>query len=203
MKYILHERNERNFPIKSEERLSLSIDKGVTLYAEKTTNLDRYKDDVTQYKLAHPGDLVMNSMNMIVGASGVSDYFGCVSPAYYVFFDEDKEHETTKYMGYVFQTPRVLSALRRLGKGIMFIDRGHGRINTCRLKVSRYDLFHLPLPLPPASERIEIIAFLQRECNVVDAIISKKKEQLATLAAYKKSLIYEYVTGKKEVPTDE
>ena len=137
MKYILHERNERNFPIKSEERLSLSIDKGVTLYAEKTTNLDRYKDDVTQYKLAHPGDLVMNSMNMIVGASGVSDYFGCVSPAYYVFFDEDKEHETTKYMGYVFQTPRVLSVLRRLGKGIMFIDRGHGRINTCRLTVSR------------------------------------------------------------------
>ena len=122
---------------------------------------------------------------------------------YYVFFDEDKEHETTKYMGYVFQTPRVLSVLRRLGKGIMFIDRGHGRINTCRLKVSRYDLFHLPLPLPPASERIEIIAFLQRECNVVDAIISKKQEQLATLAAYKKSLIYEYVTGKKEVPTDE
>ena len=38
---------------------------------------------------------------------------------------------------------------------------------------------------------------------MVDAIISKKQEQLATLAAYKKSLIYEYVTGKKEVPTDE
>ena len=79
-KYVLNERNEKNNPIKSTERLSLSIDKGITLYAEKTTNLDRFKDDFTAYKLANKGDLVMNSMNMIVGASGVSDYFGCVSP---------------------------------------------------------------------------------------------------------------------------
>src|SRR3989339_2162367 len=80
---ILVERNERNSPIKSKERLSLSINKGVTLYADKTTNLDRFKDDFTKYKLAHEDDLVLNSMNMIVGAVGVSNYFGCVSPIYY------------------------------------------------------------------------------------------------------------------------
>ena len=62
-RYILNERNEKNNPVKSEERLSLSIDKGVTLYAEKTTNLDRFKDDFTAYKLAYEGDLVMNCMN--------------------------------------------------------------------------------------------------------------------------------------------
>ena len=45
-----------------------------------------------QYKLAYPGDLVMNSMNMIVGASGVSAYFGCVSPVYYTFYDKEYDH---------------------------------------------------------------------------------------------------------------
>lgn len=50
-KNILTERNEKNNPVKSKEILSLSIDKGVTLYAEKTTNLDRFKDDLVKAKL--------------------------------------------------------------------------------------------------------------------------------------------------------
>lgn len=87
-KSILLERNEKNDPVKSKERLSLSIDKGVTLYAEKTTNLDRFKDDFSQYKLAYEGDLVFNSMNMIVGAVGVSNYFGCISPVYYTYYTQ-------------------------------------------------------------------------------------------------------------------
>ena len=99
--HILKERSEKNYPIKTDERLSLSIDKGVTLYADKTTNLDRFKEDVSQYKLAHPGDLIMNSMNMIVGAVGISDYYGCVSPAYYVFYDEDGI--TARFCDYIFQ----------------------------------------------------------------------------------------------------
>ena len=40
LKNILTERNEKNDPIKSTERLSLSIEKGITLYSEKSTNLD-------------------------------------------------------------------------------------------------------------------------------------------------------------------
>lgn len=44
---VLKERNEKNTPIKSTERLSLSIELGVTLYSEKTTNLDRFKDDLS------------------------------------------------------------------------------------------------------------------------------------------------------------
>ena len=50
-KYILKERSQKNNPIQLEERLSLSIGIGITLYSEKTTNLDRFKDDVSQYKL--------------------------------------------------------------------------------------------------------------------------------------------------------
>lgn len=196
--HILKERSEKNYPIKTDERLSLSIDKGVTLYADKTTNLDRFKEDVSQYKLAHPGDLIMNSMNMIVGAVGISDYYGCVSPAYYVFYDEDGI--TARFCDYIFHTKVLQRVLFGLGKGIMAIVRGDDRVNTCRLKVSRYDLNKLKLPIPPIADRIKIVTELDAKCSEADNIISNKREQLAILEDYKKSVIYEYVTGKKEVP---
>ena len=58
---------------------------------------------------------------------------------------------------------------------------------------------NLKLPVPPIQEQKEILHYLDAKCAEIDAIISEKKEQLSTLAEYKKSLIYEYVTGKKEV----
>ena len=198
-RYILKERQEKNSPIKSQERLSLSIDLGVTLYAEKTTNLDRFKDDFEQYKLAYPGDLVMNSMNMIVGASGVSDYFGCVSPVYYTFYDDTENHVTAKFCEYIFRSRAMMRVLFSLGKGIYAIVRGDDRVNTCRLKVSKEDLKSLKLPLPSVDEQQEIVKYLDQKLSDIDTLIAKKEQLISELETYKKSLIYEYVTGKREV----
>lgn len=199
-RHVLKERQEKNSPIKSVERLSLSIDLGVTLYAEKTTNLDRFKDDFEQYKLAYEGDLVMNSMNMIVGATGVSDYFGCVSPVYYTFYDELEDHVTAKYCEYIFRSKTMLRVLYSLGKGIYAIVRGDDRVNTCRLKVSKEDLKSIRTPVPPVEEQREIVNYLKKKCLAIDELIAKKEQYLSEIENYKKSLIYEYVTGKKEVP---
>lgn len=198
-RYILKERQEKNSPIKSKERLSLSIDLGVTLYAEKTTNLDRFKDDFEQYKLAYPGDLVMNSMNMIVGASGVSDYFGCVSPVYYTFYDDTENHVTAKFCEYIFRSRAMMRVLFSMGKGIYAIVRGDDRVNTCRLKVSKEDLKSLKLPLPSLYEQQEIVTYLDKKLSDIDTLIVKKEQLVSELENYKKSLIYEYVTGKREV----
>lgn len=196
---ILKERTEKNVPIKSTERLSLSIDLGVTLYAEKTTNLDRFKDDFEQYKIAHEGDLVMNSMNMIIGAVGVSKYYGCVSPVYYTWYDETPNHTTAKYCEYLLRCKTIKKVLFALGRGIYAIERGDDRVNTCRLKISRDDLKNLKLPLPSLDEQAEIINYLDEKCAEIDTLVEKKQQFLAEMANYKKSLIYEYVTGKKEV----
>ena len=198
-KYVLNERQEKNSPVKSKERLSLSIDLGVTLYSDKTTNLDRFKDDFSQYKLAHKGDLVMNSMNMIVGASGVSNWFGCVSPAYYTFYDNEPDHITAKYCEYVFRSNVMKRLLHSLGKGIYAIERGDDRINTCRLKVPRTDLACIKIPLPTVEEQREIVKFLNEECEKIDTLISVKKKLIEELENYRKSLIFDYVTGKKVV----
>ena len=54
--------------------------------------------------------------------------------------------------------------------------------------------------LPPRFEQQAIADYLDAKCSEIDHVIAQKQEQLSTLADYKKSLIYEYVTGKKEVP---
>lgn len=54
-------------------------------------------------------------------------------------------------------------------------------------------------PLPPLNEQKEIVNYLNEKCCEVNKLITKKKEQIDILEQYKKSLIYEYVTGKREV----
>lgn len=54
--------------------------------------------------------------------------------------------------------------------------------------------------LPPLSEQEEIAAYLDRQCTAIDSAVSKKETLIEKLTEYKKSLIYEAVTGKIEVP---
>lgn len=193
-KNILTERNEKNEPIRSKEILSLSIDKGVTLYAEKTTNLDRFKDDFTQYKLAYKGDLVLNSMNMIVGAVGVSDYFGCVSPVYYTYHGGLDNSYTSKFYEYLFRCKTVQGVLYSLGKGLIAIDRGEGKYNTLRLKVSRDDLRSLRLPFPNLFEQTAIVTYLNRKTALIDQAIGIKQKQIELLKERLQILIKNAVT---------
>ena len=184
---------EKNNPIQTEERLSLSIDKGVTLYSEKTTNLDRFKEDCSQYLLAHEDDIVLNSMNMIVGAVGKSKYFGCVSPAYYVI----RLRDTSNYIDYYSQLlniQKIRDVYRIMGKGIMAIDRGDGKVNTCRLKVP-YDSFgSIKIPLPPLSEQHSIVSFLDDKCGKIDKMLEGKQKQIELLAEMKQRIIADAVT---------
>ena len=198
-KNILIERNKKNDPIKSKERLSLSIDKGITLYSEKTTNLDRFKDDFTQYKLAYKNDLVFNSMNMIVGAVGVSDYFGCVSPVYYTYYARIDNPKITKYYEYFFKNKIVRSQLYCLGKGIIAIDRGEGKFNTVRLKVSRDGLRSMKVPYPSIAEINQIVDFIEEKNSETDKAVNLQEQQIEKLKEYKSTLINSAVTGKIKV----
>lgn len=188
-------RTEKNNPIRTKERLSLSIDKGITLYADKTTNLDRFKDDFTQYQLAHPNDIVLNSMNMIVGAVGKSAYFGCVSPVYYVIYSKDANVNMDFY-GYLLNTPIIRDVYHKLGQGIYAIERGDGRVNTCRLKVDYYEFSQIKVPVPPVEEQNTIVSFLKEKEYEIDELVKVKQEKIETLKQYRQSLIFEAVTGK-------
>ena len=62
-------------------------------------------------------------------------------------------------------------------------------------------LHAIKAPNPPYEEQVQIAEFLDKKCVEINLLIEDKNRQLATLDEYKKSLIFEYVTGKKEVPT--
>lgn len=66
--------------------------------------------------------------------------------------------------------------------------------------MSQEKIYNFVIPDIPKAEQHRIANFLDAKCLEIDAIINDKKEQLNILNDYKKSLIYEYVTGKKEVP---
>ena len=65
--------------------------------------------------------------------------------------------------------------------------------------LSRSAFEHLKVQFPPHSEQQEIAAYLDEKCEKIDELILKKQQYLTEIENYKKSLIYEYVTGKKEV----
>ena len=69
------------------------------------------------------------------------------------------------------------------------------------LSIDEIKTIHVLLP-QNVEEQAEIVEYLDAKCLHIDEAINTKKEQLATLDEYKKSIIYEYVTGKKEVPAD-
>lgn len=62
------------------------------------------------------------------------------------------------------------------------------------------DLYSIYCALPPLGEQEEIVQYINEKCIYMDELIAKKEEFLVELQNYKKSMIYEYVTGKKEVP---
>lgn len=61
-------------------------------------------------------------------------------------------------------------------------------------------IINLKIPQPPVAEQKQIADFLDSKCKDIESAIADKKRQFEVLDSYKKSLIYEYVTEKKEVP---
>ena len=118
LKYILRERNEKNFPVKTTEILSLTASQGVIPYAEKEGGGNKPKEDLSAYKLAYPEDVVMNSMNVLSGSVGLSRYYGCVSPVYYMFYSDDKNIDI-RFYNYIFKTKAFQRSLMGLGNGIL------------------------------------------------------------------------------------
>lgn len=75
----------------------------------------------------------------------------------------------------------------------------HKSQSTAQPKLNKYDVKSTYIIIPSIEEQQVITDFLDQKCSEIDQTISEKQQQLETLAEYKKSMIYEYVTGKKEV----
>lgn len=182
IQFCLEEINEKNNPIKTEQVLSLVKDKGVMLYEDKGNQGNKAKEDVSQYKVAYPNTLIVNSMNILIGSVGISNYLGCVSPVYYVF--KETNESDLRYINYIFNTKEFQKELRKYANGILEI----------RLRVSSADIFKRKIPVPNKSIQSKIADYLDKKCIEIDALYSDIEKQIETLEEYKKSVITEAVT---------
>lgn len=193
IKYTLKERVEMNYPIKTDNILSLTAKQGVVPHAEKEGGGNKPKEDISDYRLAYPGDIVMNSMNILSGAVGLSKYFGCVSPVYYMLRPMC-ESEDVRYYNYIFQTTVFQKSLFGLGNGILIKESGNGKLNTIRMRIPMSKFGNLFIPIPPIEEQQKIAEFLDGECEKIDGLTRDIQAEIETLEQYKRSVITEAVT---------
>lgn len=189
-KYLFKQRNEKGNRIELQ-LLSPTQNYGVIPQSkyEKLSGMNAVKlNEDTNFallKTIHKGDYCI-SLRSFQGGFEYSEYEGVVSPAYQVFYPTIKID--SGYYKYLFKEKRFIEVLNsytmslRDGKNIAFDDFG--------------DTF---IPLPNLDEQKAIADYLDNKCTEIEQTIADKKAQIDTLDEYKKSLIYEYVTGKKEV----
>ena len=82
----------------------------------------------------------------------------------------------------------------------IFYSLGQGVSNLGRWRLQTSSFNNFMVPVPPVEVQESIANYLDKKCTEINACIDDKQRQLEVLEEYKKSLIYEYVTGKKEVP---
>ncbi|MAD41124.1 MAG: restriction endonuclease subunit S [Arcobacter sp.] len=194
LKSLLKERKENNNPIKTSNILSLCMYKGVIPYSEKGNSGNKSKDDLTAYKLAYPGDIVLNSMNVIAGSVGLSKYFGAVSPVYYMLRPRNNEN-SVEYFNNIFQSESFQKSLYGLGNGIMIKESiNSGKLNTIRMRIPMDKLNSVLLPNPEKSEQKLIADFLDKKSAEIDILLKNQTKLIELLKEKKQSVISDAVT---------
>ncbi len=185
-KHLFYETNERS-ETGSEELLTVSHKTGITPRSQKNVNMFM-SESLVGYKVCREGDIAANTMWMWQGAIGVSAYHGVISPSYNTYRQRNGAFDS-QYLDYLLRIPPLVDQYNVCSTGI----------TASRLRLYPEQFLSLRFIVPPMEEQREIVMFLCSRVDEMDALIQKKEQFLTELEAYKKSLIYEYVTGKKEV----
>ena len=185
IKWLLHERKDRSVT-GLEEPLSMSQKKGL-IPTKEMDSIPNMASSFIGAKLVYKGDLVFNKLKAHLGVFSVSKYNGLVSPDYAVYYSTGLAN--LNFLELLFKTPQYINEFKKKSSGV---GAGLTRLYTG-------DLYSIYCALPPLVEQEEIADYLDIKCAEIDGLIAKKEQLVKELESYKKSLIYEVVTGKREV----
>ena len=169
----------------------LSITQKGIIPKDLSKNEGQLAENYSNYQLVDIGDFAMNHMDLLTGWVDISKFEGVTSPDYRVFVLNDKANNNSIYYLYMMQMCYSNKIFYGLGQGVSGLGRW-------RLQADKF--LNFLIAVPPKEEQEEIAEYLDEKCSEMDVLVAKKETFLAELETYKKSLIYEYVTGKKEVP---
>lgn len=184
-KYVMKKRKDICTKWNGENVLSLTMN-GV-IVRDLDNPVGKMPTTFDGYQFVYSGNLLMCLFDYDVTPRcvGIVKNAGVTSPAYSRF--ELKENATLEYFYYYYLMIDFTKELLHLAKNL-------------RHSFTEEQLGALKVPLPPLDEQKNIATYLDSKCKEIESVIASKKQQLEVLDSYKKSLIYEYVTGKKEVP---
>ena len=185
--YQTNERGNEDLPI-----LTVSINSGISDRELEDDEQDRVfarSDDRTKYKRVIPGDLAYNMMRAWQGAFGAVRVNGMVSPAYITCRPKDDVDIDTRYIEYLFRSSMAIEEMHRHSHGIADF----------RLRLYWPEFKNIKLCLPPIGEQSNIADYIDKTTIAIDTEITRIQNIVDKLNDYKKSLIYEVVTGKKEI----
>ena len=138
----------------------------------------------TGIKIVPKGTLLM-SFKLSVGKVAIADSDIYTNEAIMAFIEKGEYDVDIDFMYHLFQGIDWTVGTNKAVKG---------------LTLNKTTLSEKIIDLPPLDEQKEIADYLDEHLKDVDVLLSKKEDILFELEAYKKSLIFEYVTGKREVP---
>ena len=183
-KYILEYLQK---PVRNDDDIITCFRDGeVTLRSNRREDGFTMSDKEIGYQGIDVGDLVVHGMDGFAGAIGISDSRGKASPVLNVL----KTGQSERYIMYYLRSMAYGDVFTAIATGI--------RVRSCDLRWNK--LAELSYPVSPLSEQENIVEYIDTVLQQTNDIIANKKQQIEALNDYKKSLIYEYVTGKKEIP---
>lgn len=183
----LFKENEARSADGSEELLTVSQYTGITPRSQKNVTMFEALS-LEGYKICEIGDIAANTMWLWAGAIGVSEYRGVISPSYNVYRQRGSDF-VPRYLDHLLRAPMLVQEYASLSTGI----------RASRLRLYPKDFLNIMFPVPPIDEQQAILDTLSSKFSAVDRLIAIKQEKIEKLEQYKRALIYEYVTGKKEV----
>ena len=172
--------------------LSVTRDRGVIVRGERGEdgNNNRIPEDLSNYKVVHKNQFVVNKMKAWMGSYGVSDFDGIVSPAYYVCSVHDIYE---LFFSLAIRCKMYTNFFWKYSKGIR-VDQWD---------MSPLALKEIPFVTPPKNEQKEITEYLDEKCSKIDSIIEKIELKIERLKELKRSLINEVVTGRCTIKTSD
>ena len=184
IKYVMQESKERT-ATGTEEMLSVTQKYGIIKSSDAT--ISNPSTSTEDWRIVHIGDIVFNKYKAHSGVFFVSPLEGIVTFNYcvYRFFPDN----CAKYFEYQFKTPRCIGEFITHMKGV----------GDSISPLYTTELYKIKVIVPPIEEQLRIVEYLNIQCSKIDAIISEKESLVADLESYKKSLIFEVVTGKRRV----
>ena len=171
-----------------EPQTVLSITQNGIKIKDISENSGQMANSYNNYQIVHIGDFAMNHMDLLTGGVGISEYEGVTSPDYRVFNLKDRRMNS-RYFLYI---------LEMYYRNKIFYAFGQGAANLGRWRLPAQNFYAISIPVAPISEQNQIVDYLNAKCSKLDQLIEIKRQKIEKLEQYKKSIIYEYVTGKRK-----